>query len=45
MLVGASAFAPMAPSRRFGSSVLQMDADPWNTEAEGKNYVDMATLE
>ena len=45
MLVGVSAFAPMAPSRRFGTSVLQMEADPWNTEANGKNYVDMATLE
>ena len=45
MLVGASAFAPLTPSRRFGAGVLQMEADPWNTEADGKNYVDMATLE
>merc|ERR1719498_65209 len=45
MLVGASAFAPLTPSRRFGAGVLQMEADPWNTEADGKNYVDMATLD
>ena len=45
MLVGASAFAPLTPSRRFGAGVLQMETDPWNTEADGKNYVDMATLE
>lgn len=45
LLVGASAFAPMTGPRRFGANVMQMEADAWNTEADGKNYVDMATLE
>jgi len=45
LLVGASAFAPMTGPRRFGANVMQMEADAWNTEADGKNYVDMATLD
>lgn len=44
MIAGASAFAPVMPSKRFGSSV-KMEADAWNAEAQGSNYIDMAALD
>ena len=44
MIAGASAFAPVMPSKRFGSTV-KMEADAWNAEAQGSNYIDMAALE
>ena len=45
LLVGASAFAPITPPRRFGGAAVMMEVDAWNAEAQGTNYIDMATLE